>query len=933
MAAISGASHGRCPGKGWHCGGRVVTTGEVGLVDHVRCDVTRDRSTSSPVINGDPGVGAQGVPGKRTLVGASYPVQRRAAGNDADAAQAHALAAEGTAGPAERLPFLDVIQASFGAHDVGGIHAHTDDRAGASAQAMGANAFATGDHVAFGATPDLHTAAHEAAHVVQQRGGVHLDGGVGASGDPYEVHADAVADAVVAGHSAVPLFASVGDGHGEGAAASVVQRDDGDGALAKPKPAEPTPRRLAAGQDYLIEGDASNPALYVSADWVAKNGVARGFTGSITANSHPKIVRPLVEGLAALYPYVKDRADKPLEHIGDLGFEISSDLWTSGEQQLGAGRSVFLTLGLPPTKPVQAFPTGDGVEIYADALYSSPPDGKPEELERARKQLAKDAVTAIEELLGKTIDPALRQRLVLDIDGVIATQRGSVKRATMDTEVLTTYFGEATVTEFLGKAVQGEGGSVIQVPGLGGLLILAKDDEEKKRVIELLKELFGDATPVKAETVHGRLVNFRDIEALFELFEDPRKDELIAMLREMQALGGGKVDPDAWNSARLRDIIANAREQLEMRDADKKLGKPQRPMETTDDGGILPYPVPGELVNLSNELQLGMRAEFEFRDTSTEDPREWQFGSPFFFHVTEVNVHWYALRVDDAGQPIGKPEAEEIVDYIEVREDGWTNDKRFEHQFEHTGNYEIHADVVHSKFQPAHFKLPVEVVTEQERLRRMEHQGSETWGTEVSREDKVFRGVDDNRGPWDFGGQTDEELDKNAHKYARGSRAEGRLTTETAADPAGGVWKERDRLDAEIAEMEMIEDFYAGDDARSAGMRKWARDRRERMETSLDRVSGITDDPEAHPVQIEAHYASRTHGVPTGTLNLVSFFRWKDERYNGELLDNSDLLRSEHFRFRQDDPDFEKMMEKLFDDLTLTYPDGSISFAFQYYVS
>jgi hypothetical protein len=51
---------------------------------------------------------------------------------------------------------------------------------------MGAEAFATGDQVAFGAAPDLHTAAHEAAHVVQQRQGVQLKGGVGEVGDAYE---------------------------------------------------------------------------------------------------------------------------------------------------------------------------------------------------------------------------------------------------------------------------------------------------------------------------------------------------------------------------------------------------------------------------------------------------------------------------------------------------------------------------------------------------------------------------------------------------------------------------------------------------------------------------------------------------------------------------------------------------------------------------
>ena len=67
---------------------------------------------------------------------------------------------------------------------------------------MGARAYATGNDVAFQSSPDLHTAAHEAAHVVQQRSGVSLKGGVGQAGDRYEQHADAVADLVVQGKPA-----------------------------------------------------------------------------------------------------------------------------------------------------------------------------------------------------------------------------------------------------------------------------------------------------------------------------------------------------------------------------------------------------------------------------------------------------------------------------------------------------------------------------------------------------------------------------------------------------------------------------------------------------------------------------------------------------------------------------------------------------------
>lgn len=110
------------------------------------------------------------------------------------------------------LPFADRIAASFGDHDVSGIRAHAGGDAADACRTMGARAYATGNHVAFAGAPDLHTAAHEAAHVVQQRAGVSLKGGVGQAGDAYERQADEVADAVVAGRSAAHLLGPVKSG-------------------------------------------------------------------------------------------------------------------------------------------------------------------------------------------------------------------------------------------------------------------------------------------------------------------------------------------------------------------------------------------------------------------------------------------------------------------------------------------------------------------------------------------------------------------------------------------------------------------------------------------------------------------------------------------------------------------------------------------------
>jgi len=126
--------------------------------------------------------------------------------HDEPTSEIHDAAELGTQGSGHSLPYLSQIQSSFGRHHVTGVQAYTGSKATSASEAMGAEAYATGSKVAFGGTPTMHTAAHEAAHIVQQRAGVSLKGGVGAAGDQYEQHADAVADMVVQGKSAEPLL-------------------------------------------------------------------------------------------------------------------------------------------------------------------------------------------------------------------------------------------------------------------------------------------------------------------------------------------------------------------------------------------------------------------------------------------------------------------------------------------------------------------------------------------------------------------------------------------------------------------------------------------------------------------------------------------------------------------------------------------------------
>ena len=207
---------------------------------------------------------SQSVQMKRALAGQPYDVQmamldphatavQMHGGGAEDTASVHEAAEAGTQGGGASLPHLDKIQAAFGAHDVSGVQAYTGGAATQANQAMGAEAYATGDKIAFAGAPDVHTAAHEAAHVVQQEHGVSLSGGVGQAGDGYEQHADRVADAVVSGKDASPILDQMTGGGGGESVQQKVQKKEGD-AVQRVETTPVVSPRAPAGAEVNLTG-------------------------------------------------------------------------------------------------------------------------------------------------------------------------------------------------------------------------------------------------------------------------------------------------------------------------------------------------------------------------------------------------------------------------------------------------------------------------------------------------------------------------------------------------------------------------------------------------------------------------------------------------------------------------------------------------------
>jgi hypothetical protein len=149
------------------------------------------------------------------------PALQRKASSGAGRSDSLAVATRGVEGAAVTFPHKAKIESSLGQPIP--ASAHVGEGASQACADLSAEAYTLGDQVAFSsATPSLHTAAHEAAHTLDQARGIQPEGGIGIPGDRHEQVADQIADRVVASKSAAELV-----GHGGGASrAPALQRKE-----------------------------------------------------------------------------------------------------------------------------------------------------------------------------------------------------------------------------------------------------------------------------------------------------------------------------------------------------------------------------------------------------------------------------------------------------------------------------------------------------------------------------------------------------------------------------------------------------------------------------------------------------------------------------------------------------------------------------------
>lgn len=840
-----------------------------------------------------------------------------------------AIAARRGAGAALAGGVREEMEEALGT-ELAGVRVHTGAEADTLSRSLGARAFTTGRDVFFRtgefapSTPSgRRLLAHELTHVVQQSAApIQRRLEVGPEGDEHEREAERVADAVSRSAVAAPPGTPPARPASGGAARSIRRQPDAAPAAdAAPVPGDAPV--LRADEKFAWVGATNAPTLVIRRSWLVKEKKVRQGVQVLTGKAYPGVLTPLLNALVDHFPWAHGNRRDVLANVAEVDLLIPPAQWQREEIQCNLGASVFLLIGLPGQAPVQVFPLGNGFDIYADLRTLYPPGAGPAEMQQARPGIALRMASMLEEVAGLTIRPALRPRLLRWLEGELPTARRTAVARLLEKD-LDTLFGAEQWSQARGERRQGTAGAVLRVAGAALELPSDVSRTDRERVRKLLEDFFGKPQGA-APAGPPHPLSSADIRALLALEKDPNKDKLVEELRKLRQGGSTR---DRQTIAELVETLrANEARRRVAKELDFKLPEPGSAAERP----VVNRPVRGRIVNRTGELVPGMEGKFEFQVTDAVD----------FLRVPMVSIQWIAVRYE--GGKAVRVESE-MTRYIEVRGDSIINDRVFEVDFDKEGLYEIHAFVTHNFYLPRHFSEPVQVETEHRRLEIMEELTTRTFGKAGKTQPYRFADVQ---------ADTDEDVMALAaagavlgtgmspatalgSQYAKGLRAEGELTAEAFATPGGGLALSRRTIQQRLDQLDGLVKDLRRQEA-NADLLEWAEGRRKRLQETLDNLKTRQETSGVLPVLCQGHYVTRKEGVSSGPLELacwVTFTPGADGQpgtWHAHLVDHTELLRAETFHLQAEHAEYPRVMEKLFYELTRTYPDGTMSFSFQLY--
>ncbi len=830
------------------------------------------------------------------------------------------------------------FEARFGM-SLGDVRVHSGTDADAASRALEARAFTIGSDVGFRAgqyRPQSGTGrallAHELAHVAQfARAGAPSselhDAAVSDESHPLEGDARAVATQEARGEDwrYTPAAARAG----------TIFRDP----ETAPPPAKPVEHLLADGENFKWIGAVNAPILVVRTSWLIKTvGVSRGAT-TVDGSAHPKFMTAVLSALIDRYPWAAAEREQTLKDVRTLQVSLGTNWAKDEEQQVNLSHSVFGRIGMPPEAPIQVYPSKSGVEIYADLRHFIPPDAKADALEAIKAGLAERITKALEAHAKQPMPAGMRLRFVTTVQKFLpSTRRTFVTPLSEGT--LRALFGERGWTAALASREPEEGtGPAAVFTVVGGGYVLPGDLSAKDRetVTKLLTQIIGGAPAGAPAPQQPLTLGHSDVQALLDLAKKPPpiRDKIIAQMQS------GRHAANLDKPQSVSELLEIATAQGDIEQAANQVGY-ELPDKVTDIVPIASRPVHGQILNKSGKLVPGMKGKFEFETLDQVDA----------FRVPHVNIQWYAVK---SGAPAGAaPVDKERTSYMELYGDGVFNDREFTATFDKIGTYEIHAFVNHNFYLPAHFAIPVEVKTEHARLLEQEQEsGAGAFGkTTTAAKPYTFADVEAQA----KGIQTTVDIatgiggialgasaprikltvPKLTEEEAKGLRTEGKLSAETFGTPGGSLASSRRAIQQEIDSLNRLITQY-GTTGGSDDMKEWATNRRDRLVATRDKLGEISGSTDNKPIAVQGSYVTRTAGQRNGALKLAAWFTYEPDAsgnggtYHGHLFDHSEIVRTEDFHFRASDSSYERMMESLFFDLSRTYPNGTMSFAFQLY--
>ncbi|MEO6772702.1 MAG: DUF4157 domain-containing protein, partial [Kofleriaceae bacterium] len=833
------------------------------------------------------------VPGQVTLA-STLPIARKKKkpGKSAPVTpeELQAIVARAASGGGSALPAP--LARKFGAAlglDLSNVRVHTDSAAADAAEALDANAFASGDQIFFaagqynpGSPAGDRLIAHELAHVAQHGAGEL--GGTARLTDPsdsVESAADATADAMLAGKPSTKAGGASTRGGGD-----VVARNPKPGGDATAKSTDAEFSLPDEVKDFAIAPDGWS--ALVRTKWLMEN-----------PKEHLFQMLMQMQRLGA-FTWAKE-AD--VRRAADL----TSTLQGHAVVQYNVTLHTLAQMGLPPLSGAMVAREGDAL-IAAVKVPGVKAGGDPHPLGYDDGLMLDHAV---EKFTGLRVKRQLHPNALVVRDGIIEVQINDAQAAEM--------FGKKEWNDWKTKrekTADHDGKAGADRPAdVSSEISVA----EKMRVEGWLKENLGlvDSGPVT-------FIDRSTLNVIDEIEKDPDLKPYLKQLIDKRTTAPGQVA----GTFALGELLAAAKDDRDR----QRLGT-----DKLDQGNTTPLDPDDKVWDIDGHLvQKGeVYADREMTFKLELDWALWLTGrsasskAEFAKRHWHDEVEWAVERLDKPGQP-----------YVTKQNHDQSSDIKLGHTFtlgtgENSGRFKVHAFMRSSHFQPKHFFAEVEVKTEQARMDELKERdlGDMTDGNTMSMNYKFDIGTGSKiLGP--IAGH-----DEDSHGLAMS----GPLPKDFRnLDPATRLEGRKDELElqrnlaAYLRLQQKAGKVGYGDALLAAEQRiKFL----EETETKLqaDEATGWTG------FEVRATYLSRNADVPSGALDLYGYQRVvtttaprsgkaanelppeaPTTTFELKIRDLSNKLESD-LEFSGDGEHFDDALRKAFVKLAKAYPDGKVS--------